>query len=167
MLASFLVFTNTNSRGDTAMKALQRSLGTLFWDCDGAGLGDAFSSTHVVAALAVTTVAIFLAFYFLQTSYATMTFFVSIALCLVYGMIGTLTVDLLMLRIEETMLGAVAGTFVAFRRLSGANTGGARCRAEANGLRRWRSCFRPRLRGKRQSLLNRSFAKAGRRLPRV
>ncbi len=113
VLASFLVFTNTNSRGDTATKALQRSLGTLFGIAMGLVL-TTFLTPHVVAALAVTTVAIFLAFYFLQTSYATMTFFVSIALCLVYGMIGTLTVDLLMLRIEETMLGAAAGTFVAF-----------------------------------------------------
>ncbi|SEH96797.1 Uncharacterized membrane protein YccC [Rhizobium tibeticum] len=113
VLASFLVFTNTNSRGDTAMKALQRSVGTLFGIAMGLVLATVLTP-HVVAALAITTVAIFLAFYFLQTSYATMTVFVSIALCLVYGMIGTLTVDLLMLRIEETMLGAAAGTFVAF-----------------------------------------------------
>ncbi|MBB3319201.1 hypothetical protein FHT77_005114 [Rhizobium sp. BK181] len=113
VLASFLVFTNTNSRGDTAMKALQRSLGTLLGIAMGLVLATVLTA-HMVAALAVTTITIFLAFYFLQTSYATMTFFVSIALCLVYGMMGSLTVDLLLLRIEETMLGAAAGTFVAF-----------------------------------------------------
>jgi uncharacterized membrane protein YccC len=113
VLASFLVFTNTNSRGDTAIKALQRSIGTLFGIAIGLVLATLLSN-QMAAALAVTGVSIFLAFYFLQTSYATMTFFVSIALCLVYGMIGSLTVDLLLLRIEETALGAAAGTLVAF-----------------------------------------------------
>jgi hypothetical protein len=113
VLASFLVFTNTNSRGDTAMKALQRSLGTLFGIAMGLFLATALTG-HMAVALVITTIAIFLAFYFLQTSYATMTFFVSIALCLVYGMTGSLTVDLLLLRVEETMLGAAAGTFIAF-----------------------------------------------------
>lgn len=113
VLASFLVFTNTNSRGDTAIKALQRSLGTLLGIAMGLILATLLTA-HMAAALAVATVAIFLAFYFLQTSYATMTFFVSIALCIVYGLIGALTPDLLRLRIEETMLGAAAGTLVAF-----------------------------------------------------
>jgi uncharacterized membrane protein YccC len=113
VLASFLVFTNANSRGDTAMKALQRSLGTLF----GIGIGLLMAtvlSGHLVPSLIITGMAVFLAFYFLQTSYATMTFFVSIALCLIYGMIGLLTFDLLLLRIEETALGAAIGTVVAF-----------------------------------------------------
>jgi uncharacterized membrane protein YccC len=113
VLASFLVFTNTNSRGDTAMKALQRSIGTLF----GIGIGLVLAtvlSGHLAPSLVITSLSIFLAFYFLQTSYATMTFFVSIALCLVYGMIGSLTLDLLLLRVEETALGAAIGTVVAF-----------------------------------------------------
>ncbi|WP_160011979.1 FUSC family protein [Rhizobium sp. 18055] len=113
VLASFLVFTNTNSRGDTAIKALQRSIGTLL----GIGIGLLLAtllSGHLAPALVITTIVIFLAFYFLQTSYATMTFFVSIALCLVYGMIGSLTLDLLLLRVEETALGAAVGTLVAF-----------------------------------------------------
>jgi uncharacterized membrane protein YccC len=113
VLASFLVFTNTNSRGDTAMKALQRSMGTLFGIAIGLVLATLLGH-QMAAALAVTGLAIFLGFYFLQTSYAMMTFFVSIALCLVYGMIGSLTVDLLLLRIEETALGAAVGTLVAF-----------------------------------------------------
>ncbi|MGO4350986.1 FUSC family protein [Rhizobium sp. RAF36] len=113
VLASFLVFTNTNSRGDTAMKALQRSLGTLFGIVVGLGLATLLTG-HDAIAIPVAVVCIFLAFYFLQISYATMTFFVSIVLCLVYGMTGALTVDLLALRIEETLIGTLAGTAVAF-----------------------------------------------------
>ncbi|TBZ20372.1 FUSC family protein [Rhizobium leguminosarum] len=113
VLAAFLVFTNTNSRGDTAMKALSRSLGTVFGIAMGLLLATLISGEPVVA-IPVAVVCIFLAFYFLQVSYATMTFFISIVLCLVYGMTGVLTLDLLQLRIGETLIGAGAGTAVAF-----------------------------------------------------
>ncbi|MGR4844121.1 FUSC family protein [Rhizobium sp. LARHSG275] len=113
VLSSFLVFTNTNSRGDTAMKALSRSLGTVFGIAIGLVLATLISGQLAIA-IPVAAVCIFLAFYFLQVSYATMTFFISIVLCLVYGMTGVLTLDLLQLRIGETMIGAVAGTAVAF-----------------------------------------------------
>ncbi|WP_221152810.1 FUSC family protein [Rhizobium binae] len=113
VLASFLVFTNTNSRGDTAMRALSRSLGTVFGIAIGLVLATLISGEPDIA-IPVAAVCIFLAFYFLQVSYATMTFFISIVLCLVYGMTGVLTLELLKLRIEETMIGAAAGTAVAF-----------------------------------------------------
>ncbi|MBX4969789.1 FUSC family protein [Rhizobium binae] len=113
VLASFLVFTNTNSRGDTAMRALSRSLGTVFGIAMGLVLATLISGEPDIA-IPVAAVCIFLAFYFLQVSYATMTFFISIVLCLVYGMTGVLTLELLKLRIEETMIGAAAGTAVAF-----------------------------------------------------
>jgi len=113
VLASFLVFSNTNSRGDTAIKALQRSIGTLFGIAFGLVLASLLSHQMGIA-VAVSIVCVFLAFYFLQISYATMTFFISIVLCLVYGMMGVLTFDLLKLRLEETLIGAVAGTLVAF-----------------------------------------------------
>lgn len=113
VLASFLVFTNTNSRGDTAIKALQRSIGTLFGIAFGLVLATLLSEQMAVA-IVVCIICIFLAFYFLQISYATMTFFISIVLCLIYGMMGVLTFELLKLRLEETMIGAIAGTLVAF-----------------------------------------------------
>ncbi|KEC73271.1 hypothetical protein RLPCCGM1_c1388 [Rhizobium leguminosarum bv. phaseoli CCGM1] len=113
VLASFLVFTNTNSRGDTAIRALSRSLGTVFGIAIGLVLATLISGEPDIA-IPVAAVCIFLAFYFLQVSYATMTFFISIVLCLVYGMTGVLTLDLLKLRIGETLIGAAAGTAVAF-----------------------------------------------------
>ncbi|MBB3591096.1 putative membrane protein YccC [Rhizobium sp. BK529] len=113
VLASFLVFTNTNSRGDTAIKALQRSIGTLFGIAFGLVLATVLTGQTAIAVV-VAVVCIFLAFYFLQISYATMTFFISIVLCLIYGMMGVLTFDLLKLRLEETVIGAVAGALVAF-----------------------------------------------------
>jgi len=113
VLTAFIVFTNTNSRGDTAVKALQRSIGTLL----GIGIGLLLAvllSGHVYLAGVLATIGIFLAFYHLQVSYAKMTFFISIVLCLVYGMTGLFSVNVLELRIEETAIGAFAGIGVAF-----------------------------------------------------
>lgn len=113
VLAAFLVFTNTRSRGDTAVKALQRSAGTLFGIVVGIALGTAVAGNLYVI-LPLSAVCIFLAFYFLAVSYATMTFFVSIVLSLLYSLMGVLTPQLLQLRLEETLIGSVAGAAVAF-----------------------------------------------------
>ena len=113
VMTAFLIFTNTKSRGDAAIRALQRSIGTLL----GIGIGlvvATYIGPQPLVAVPLVAICIFLGFYFLQVSYASMTFFISIVLCLIYGLIGTLTVDLLELRIEETLIGAVAGTAAAF-----------------------------------------------------
>jgi hypothetical protein len=113
VLTAFLIFTNTRSRGDAAMRAIQRSLGTFFGIAIGLGVATLVGSQWLISAPLI-AMCIFLGFYFLQVSYASMTFFISIALCLIYGLMGTLTVDLLELRLEETLIGAVAGTVAAF-----------------------------------------------------
>lgn len=113
VLTAFLVFTNAKSRGDAALRALQRSIGTLL----GIGMGLALATLlggHMLWLTVFATLGVFFAFYSLQVSYAVMTFFVSITLCLVYGLIGTLTTDILILRVEETLIGAAAGTIVSF-----------------------------------------------------
>ena len=113
VMTAFLIFTNTKSRGDAAIRALQRSIGTLL----GIGIGLVVATLigpQPLVSVPLVAACIFLGFYFLQVSYASMTFFISIVLCLIYGLIGTLTVDLLELRIEETLIGAIAGTVAAF-----------------------------------------------------
>ncbi|MDO1583882.1 FUSC family protein [Rhizobium oryzicola] len=113
VLTAFLVFTNTKSRGDAAVRALQRSVGTVLGIAVGLGLALVVQQ-HLPLLIVLAGFGIFFAFYFLQVSYAMMTFFVSIVLCLIYSLIGTLTVELVTLRVEETLIGAVAGTAVAF-----------------------------------------------------
>ncbi len=113
VLTAFLVFNNTNSRGDTAIRALQRSIGTVLGIAIGMLLA-AVCAGHPGVAVGLSVVSIFLGFYFLQVSYGAMTFFITIVLCLIYGMTGALTFDLLSLRIGETIIGATAGTLVAF-----------------------------------------------------
>lgn len=113
VLAAFLVFTNTRSRGDTAIKALQRSAGTLFGIVVGIVIGTVVAG-NIYLVLPLSALCIFLAFYFLAVSYATMTFFVSVVLSLLYSLMGVLTPHLLQLRLEETLIGSIAGAAVAF-----------------------------------------------------
>ncbi|CAN7295968.1 FUSC family protein [Neorhizobium tomejilense] len=113
VLTAFLIFTNTKSRGDAAIRALQRSIGTLLGIASGLVLATLIGGYPLIS-VPIAALCIFLGFYCLQISYAAMTFFISIVLCLVYGLTGVLTLDLLQLRIEETLIGALAGTIVAF-----------------------------------------------------
>jgi uncharacterized membrane protein YccC len=113
VLAAFLVFTNTRSRGDTALKALQRSAGTLFGIVVGIVAGTLVGG-NIYLVLPLSALCVFLAFYFLAVSYATMTFFISVVLSLLYSLMGVLTPQLLQLRLEETLIGSIAGAAVAF-----------------------------------------------------
>ena len=113
VLTAFLVFNNTQSRGDAALRAIQRSVGTLVGVAIGLAVATLLSG-HPATTVVLAAVCVFLAFYFLQVSYALLSFFVTIVLCLVYGLIGQLTFEVLLLRLEETVIGSVAGMFVAF-----------------------------------------------------
>jgi uncharacterized membrane protein YccC len=56
---------------------------------------------------------LFCAFYFMQVTYSLMTFWITTMLALMYGLLGEFTFDVLLLRIEETAIGAVIGVSVA------------------------------------------------------
>ncbi|MCB8838944.1 FUSC family protein [Aurantimonas sp. VKM B-3413] len=113
ILTAFLVFTNTQSRGDTAMRGLARALGTLFGIVVGIALATALSGKTGVE-IGLIVVFVFSAFYYLQVSYAAMTFFITLVVSLLYGLIGQFTPELLVLRLEETLIGAAAGILVSF-----------------------------------------------------
>ncbi|MGH6805269.1 MAG: FUSC family protein, partial [Ensifer adhaerens] len=95
------------------MKALQRSAGTLFGIVVGIVAGTLVAG-NIYLVLPLSALCVFLAFYFLAVSYATMTFFVSVVLSLLYSLMGVLSPELLQLRLEETLIGSIAGAGVAF-----------------------------------------------------
>lgn len=113
VITAFIVFNNTRSRADTAMRALQRSAGTLGGLFAGTAVATLLQGHMITSGIAI-PVLFFLAFYFLQTSYGLMIFFVTIALALLYGLMGMFTPQLLVVRLEETVVGGIAGTLVAF-----------------------------------------------------
>jgi hypothetical protein len=113
VIAAFIVFNNAKSRADTALRALQRSAGTFAGLIGGTAVATLMHGQPIVSA-ALIPVMFFVGFYFVQMSYSTMIFFVTVALALLYGVMGMFTPQLLVLRLAETVVGALAGTVVAF-----------------------------------------------------
>ncbi|MFZ4188790.1 FUSC family protein [Streptomyces pseudogriseolus] len=104
--ATWWVFVNTTSRGETLVRGFRRVLGTVI----GAGLalcvavpahGDATLTALVVAA------AVFGIFYTAAVSYTWMMLWVTVLAAMLYGLLGVLTPSLLALRMAETGVGAL------------------------------------------------------------
>jgi hypothetical protein len=113
VIAAFIVFNNARSRADTALRAFQRSAGTLAGLIAGIIVATLVGGQMVVSAVGILAL-FFVGFYFVQASYSTMIFCITVALALLYGVMGMFTPELLLLRLEETMIGAIAGTASAF-----------------------------------------------------
>jgi uncharacterized membrane protein YgaE (UPF0421/DUF939 family) len=112
VIAAFVVFAGTNSWAETLTKGWQRLLGTVLGVPCGV-LVATLVSGNTVASLVMIFVCLFCAFYFMKVTYSLMTFWISTMLALLYGLLGEFTVPLLVLRIEETAVGAVIGIAAA------------------------------------------------------
>lgn len=112
VIAAFVIFAGTNSWGETLTKGWQRLLGTLLGVPCGVLVATLLTG-HKTAALAGIFVCLFCAFYFMTVTYSLMTFWITTMLALLYGLLGQFSFGVLMLRIEETAIGAVIGATVA------------------------------------------------------
>lgn len=112
VIAAFVIFAGTNSWGETLTKGWQRLLGTLLGVPCGVLVATLLAGDKT-AALAGIFVCLFCAFYFMTVTYSLMTFWITTMLALLYGLLGQFSFGVLMLRIEETALGAVIGATVA------------------------------------------------------
>ncbi|OBH58414.1 FUSC family protein [Mycobacterium sp. E2479] len=112
VIAAFVIFAGTNSWGETLTKGWQRLLGTLLGVPCGVLVATLLTG-HERAALAGIFVCLFCAFYFMTVTYSLMTFWITTMLALLYGLLGQFSFAVLMLRIEETAIGAVIGVTVA------------------------------------------------------
>jgi uncharacterized membrane protein YccC len=112
VIAAFVVFAGTNSWAETLTKGWQRLLGTVLGVPCGV-LVATLVSGNTVASLVMIFVCLFCAFYFMKVTYSLMTFWISTMLAVLYGLLGEFTVPLLLLRIEETAVGAVIGIAAA------------------------------------------------------
>ena len=112
VIAAFVVFSGTSSRGETLTKGWQRVLGTIL----GVGFGVLVASLvagGTAASIVLIFVCMFAGFYLMQIAYGLMVFWVSTMLALLYGLLGEFSVGLLVTRIEETAIGAAIGIIVA------------------------------------------------------
>jgi uncharacterized membrane protein YccC len=107
-IAAFVIFAGTNSWAETLDKGWQRLLGTVLGVPSGVLVATLVSGNNI-AAMAMIFVCLFCAFYFMKVTYSLMTFWISTMLALMYGLLGEFTYGLLVLRIEETAVGAVIG----------------------------------------------------------
>lgn len=108
VIAAFVIFAGTNSWGDTLNKGWQRMLGTALGVPAGVVIATLISGNKT-ASLVTIFVCLFFAFYFMKVTYGLMTFWITTMLALLYGLLGQFTFEVLLLRIEETAIGAVVG----------------------------------------------------------
>ncbi|MFI2435409.1 FUSC family protein [Streptomyces sp. NPDC018693] len=104
--ATWWIFVNTTSRGETLVRGFRRVLGTVI----GIGLGLLLAvpvAGSAVPTAVLVAVCVFGIFYTAAVSYTWMMLWVTLLAELLYGLLGVLTPGLLALRLAETGVGAV------------------------------------------------------------
>ncbi|SDP91847.1 Uncharacterized membrane protein YccC [Actinopolyspora xinjiangensis] len=112
VITAFVVFISVNSRGELLMRAWQRTAGTLLGVLAGILVASQVTG-YLATELGLVLLCLFLAFYFIGYSYAALTFFITTALGILYGILGTFSVGVLETRLVETAVGAAAGVVAA------------------------------------------------------
>jgi uncharacterized membrane protein YgaE (UPF0421/DUF939 family) len=113
VLTAFLVFAGTSSRGDVLSRGWQRIVGTIGGVLAGMGLA-VLVSGHELLALLVMFGCAFLALYLVRISQTMLALWITAVLAVLYGLIGQFSVQTLVLRIEETVVGAAMGMLAAY-----------------------------------------------------
>ncbi|MCW5250208.1 FUSC family protein [Streptomyces sp. SHP 1-2] len=112
VLACWIMFLNTASTGEILVKGYRRVLGTVFGVVAGIVLAGLVGQ-HTLTAFGLVLLLIFAMFYTAPLSYTLMSFFVTAMLGLLYTLLHTYSLSVLLLRLEETVLGAACGIFAA------------------------------------------------------
>lgn len=112
VIAAFVLFAGTATRSETFLKGVNRVLGTLVGLVASVALAE-LTAGHSALVLAVIVGCIFCGFYLIRVSYAYMIFFITIMLGQLYVVLHQFTEGLLVLRLEETAVGALIGFVVA------------------------------------------------------
>ena len=113
VIAAFVVFAGTTSRGDLLSRGSQRVVGTIGGVLAGMGLALVVGD-RAVPALIVMFGCVFFALYLVRVSQALMAFWITAVLALLYGLIGQFSVETLVVRVEETAVGAVMGMLAGY-----------------------------------------------------
>jgi hypothetical protein len=111
VIAVFITFMGTSNSGEQVMKACFRIAGTVVGIGIGSLLIDAVGH-DVYPSLAVILIALFFGLYFLRTSYVFMVVGVTVVVAQLYEQLGEFSNALLLLRLEETALGAAVAIVV-------------------------------------------------------
>ncbi|MFJ6525209.1 FUSC family protein [Streptomyces longwoodensis] len=112
VLTCWIVFINTASTGEILVKGYRRLVGTVLGVVAGIVLAGLVGH-HTWTAFAVVLLCVFAMFYTAPLSYTLMSFFVTAALGVLYTLLHTYSLSVLVLRVEETALGAACGVVAA------------------------------------------------------
>jgi uncharacterized membrane protein YccC len=112
VITAFVMFTGTGTRYETFNKGVARVVGTVVGLVVAAFLAQV-TAGHDAVVLTLILVSVFGAFYFVKVSQAAMTFFITVLLAEMYIVLGAFSDAILVLRLGETAIGAVAGIGVA------------------------------------------------------
>ncbi|MFF0215937.1 FUSC family protein [Streptomyces vinaceus] len=112
VLACWMVFFNTSSTGEIALKGSRRVAGTLAGALVGLFVASALAG-HPWPALVLTLVCVFGMAYTAALSYTAATFFITLMIALLSDLLGSYTNDLLLIRIAETAFGVLCGVAAA------------------------------------------------------
>ncbi|POX43313.1 hypothetical protein C3486_01855, partial [Streptomyces sp. Ru73] len=112
VLTCWVVFLNTASTGEIMVKGYRRLVGTVLGVVAGVALAGLVGN-HTWLAFGLVLLLIFGMFFTAPLSYALMSFCVTAMLGLLYTLLNTYSLDVLILRIEETALGAACGIIAA------------------------------------------------------
>ncbi|ODU01505.1 MAG: hypothetical protein ABS81_20520 [Pseudonocardia sp. SCN 72-86] len=113
VIAAFIVFAGTASRGDVLNRGAQRVVGTIGGVIAGMGLAALVGDQRLVA-IVLLFACVFLALYLVRISQALMAFWITTVLALLYGLIGQFSAGTLLVRIEETAVGAAMGMLAGY-----------------------------------------------------
>jgi hypothetical protein len=105
VLAAFITFMGAHNAGEQIRKALFRVAGTVV----GIGVGSLLVSAvghHTLWSIAVVLVSLFLGLYLIRISYAFQAIAITVSVSQLYQQLGEFTNSLLLVRLEETALGA-------------------------------------------------------------
>jgi hypothetical protein len=112
VLTCWIVFLNTASTGEILVKGYRRLLGTVLGVVAGLVLAGLVGH-HTWTAFALVLLCVFAMFYTAPLSYTLMSFFVTAALGVLYTLLHTYSLSVLVLRVQETALGAACGIIAA------------------------------------------------------
>ncbi|WP_170315534.1 FUSC family protein [Nakamurella deserti] len=112
VIAAFVAFAGAATSGETVSKSASRILGTVLGLFGAVALGEVTRGHPVWAALAV-LVCIAAAFFVQVVSNSAMVFFFTVMLGQLYTLLGTFSDRVLILRLEETAVGALIGIGVS------------------------------------------------------
>lgn len=112
VIAAFVMFSGTATRAEAFLKGVNRVVGTLVGLVASLWLAEVTAGS-TPAVLVVIVASMFLGFYLFRVSYAYMIFFVTIMVGQLYSALHEFSSGLLVLRLEETAIGAAAGMVVA------------------------------------------------------